>query len=385
MKKLIVRCIAALSLIASVSTVHAQDITAKTAKLTNTEIANLVNSACKKAGITDPDHIMVGDKVVVQRSSGRFETIIAWPGATRWGMTDSLGKMQGDDPIVNVNVDDTTGHEEMSDHDADSIAWQKAVKDGKIPLPNLHTDEYVADTFIGLVILLVLLFLWFKFGRPAYLKKQAELKEAESKKREAEAAERRRQNDPAEAGPAMYPGGVNEHNAHAIALENAHRNNPMHNIEVLRVERCTLDSHGIEKQVGYADYPRMMVLRNTPGIRATVRIDGNEKTVYQYSVMFCGNNIPGGGGLNDDGSITCTLTPNAQPLYVAPVVPVKTEANDEVENVNEASQIPVVISKVPGLIDKAIKSGSTFKLNLVVENGKQELEMNIYAPATKKA
>ena len=130
----------------------------------------------------------------------------------------------------------------------------------------------------------------------------------------------------------MNPGGITNENAHDIMSANAHRRFPMRNVQITRIERGTLDSHGVKKEVGYADYSRQMVLSNTPGIRATYYLDQNRDVVYTaLSILGCGNDIlMQGHGIAEEG-ITFTLHPVPEEAVVyAEVVPEPTPIEEPV-------------------------------------------------------
>ncbi|MBP6884483.1 MAG: hypothetical protein KBC17_01500 [Candidatus Pacebacteria bacterium] len=383
MKKIIVGFVASLSLIASVLTVSAQTVK----KLSNTEIANLVAESCKKAGTANPDELAIGETFPIYFNSGKVKLIVAWDGATRWGIADSIGGMQDDDAVIGIGTPyDTVEQAEPSDSAIEAIAWQKAVDERKIPMKDDKSFAGIPNwlwAILSMLAIVILFGLIFYYFNSAYSKKEAERKEAESRRRVAEEEERRRQNDPVLAGPPMYPGGVNQDNALSVMTDNAHRNFPRHNVRIALIEHGSLDSHGVQKEVGYGDHPRLMVLRNTPGIRATVFLDDAIEPVYAFSILQCGNDIRAGYGIPADG-ITFTLTPNVEPIYVAPVRQIETR-NEQATVTAGGSQIAAVVAGLPALVDKALQEGVALKLNINIDaDGSQDMELNFYAPSQKK-
>jgi hypothetical protein len=363
--------VALASLLATVITVSGQ--TVKT--VSEQEVWSVIMKS-KEAnalhGISNPNQILPGQVLSFRFKDGFDTTYIVEPGDFQCRI---VRRMLETMPAVHglvVNYDDTLGQ---------TTPERKEVVDPVTPVVTPeHDGKFFGIPWWGWLIIAFVIFA-IHIGLRDEIRKVREAKSAEA------AAKAERERNPATAGPAMYPGGVTPENAHAIALENAHRNNPMHNIEVLLVEHGTLDSHGQEKQVGYADIPRLMVLRNTPGIRATVRIDGAEQTVFQYSVMGCGNNIPGGGGMNDDGSITFTLRPNSQPLYTAPVQEPAAQQPEAsiVEADSSVVTLKEIVALLPDVFNKAIDAQTGIDVTFTVTpEGKRDFAIRVLKPGTTK-
>jgi hypothetical protein len=199
-------------------------------------------------------------------------------------------------------------------------------------------------------------------------------------------AEAERRSNPATAGPAMYPGGVTVENAHNIMMQNAHRRFPMRNVRIARIERGALDSHGVTKEVGYGDHPRQMVLNNTPGIRATVFVDDATEPMYVYSILQCGNDVRSGSGIADDGSITFTPTPDAQPIYTAPAqeqAQQPTTSENVAVDVNQ--RMKEAIAQLPAMVDKVVagKVGLNVTLDITSE-GTSKLYVQVLKPGTSR-
>jgi len=256
-----------------------------------------------------------------------------------------------------------------------------------VPLVKSGSDNSWIWICLILLFLAALLIWWFAYGRSMYRAAESKRKEAASRQRQAEIAEDARRRNPATAGPAMYPGGITEANAHTIMSENAHRRFPLNNIRIARIERGTLNSHGVLKEVGYGDYPRQMVLNNTPGIQATVYVGDEVEPRFVKSILDCGNDIRVGAGITDDG-VTFTPTPEAQPLYAQPA-PTTTSATNQQNASNDADadagSVLVAANAIPAALQLAIQHKTGIRVEAeVLPDGKAKVVFQVYGDKDKK-
>ncbi len=362
MKKLIV---ALASFIATVVTVSGQ--TVKT--VSEQEVWNVIMKS-KQAnalhGISNPNQILPGQVLSFRFSDGFDTTYIVEPGDFQCRivrrMLETMPSVHG----LVVNYDDTLGQT--------TPERKKEVVIVKPVVRSEHDGTFFGVPWYGwLIILVVLVILSYVMWNEkiAFDRRQRELAE--------------RRNNPATAGPAMYSSGITEDNAHNIMMQNAHRQYPMHNVRIERIERGTLDSHGVRKEVGYLDHPRQMVLNNIPGIRATVFVDDATEPSYVFSILQCGNDIRMGAGIANDG-ITFTPTPNVQPMYTAPVqeqAQQPTTSENVVVDVNQSMK--EAIAQLPAMVDKVVagKVGLNVTLDITSE-GTSKLYVQVLKPGTSR-
>ena len=153
--------------------------------------------------------------------------------------------------------------------------------------------------------------------------------------------------NPATTGPAMVPGGITAENVRQVMHENAQRAYPGSTVRVIQTEHGTLDSNGVPKLVPYRDGTRQLhVLRNQPGVRATVAIDGQEGTRYVYSLLECGNDVlRTGGGISEEGIVFT-------PLSVLSLSPLNT--TEEATSVTNKTKLPGVVGSATTELESLI-------------------------------
>jgi hypothetical protein len=86
--------------------------------------------------------------------------------------------------------------------------------------------------------------------------------------------------------------------------DNAQRAFPTRTVNIVRIERGTLNSLGRSVLVDYRNSTRQShVLNDIPGVRATVTVSGIEGERYIYSLQQCANDVRSGAGISDEGIV----------------------------------------------------------------------------------
>lgn len=315
-------------------------------------------------GISNPNLIMPGQQLTFRFNDGFDTTYTVAAGDYQCKIVRGMLATM---PAIHGQVEPYGDTTEQAAPEKEAVAVT--------PVPAVIASSY-DGTFLGVpwwgwLIIALLIYAFIRIVRDAMKADRA---------RNAAQAERER--NPATAGPAMYPSGITNENAHSIMMDNAHRQFPMQNIRIGLIERGTLDSHGVAKEVGYADHPRQMVLSNTPGIRATVFVDNSEQPTYVYSILQCGNDIRMGAGIAYEG-ITFTPTPNAQPVYVAPL-PVQHSTEEVVVADPGVTTMKDITSKLTEIVNKAIDAQTGVNITFDATPGKNNLFIQVLKPGSTK-